>query len=59
MPKPRNGVGYTRAEMQGWLDAGLAHITFDGGVILYNGGRSKPLTNEDWLREFAPKGANK
>jgi hypothetical protein len=55
LPKPRNGdVGYTREEIQRWLDAGMAQIAFNGQVILYNGGRTEEPTVEEWLREHAP-----
>jgi hypothetical protein len=31
-----------------WLTDGLAHLAFRGHAVLYDGGRSPPLTVEEW-----------
>jgi hypothetical protein len=35
-----------------WLADGVAHIAFKGHAIFYEGGRRRPLTIEEWKKQY-------
>ena len=35
-----------------WLDDGLAHIAFKGRAILYDGGESGPIDEQQWRHRY-------
>lgn len=50
MPLPDDGADYQDL-IQQWLDDGLAHDV-GGGVILYTGGQSYPVTLAEWEAQY-------
>ena len=35
-----------------WLDGGIAHIGFKGRAVLYDGGETDPLTEQQWRHRY-------
>jgi hypothetical protein len=35
-----------------WLDAGMAHVAFRGRAILYDGGETGPIDEQQWRHRY-------
>lgn len=49
-PMPRDPP--TAGVIEQWLDAGLAHVAFSGRAILYHGGETGPIDEQQWRRQY-------
>ena len=43
----------TMPTVEQWLADGVAHIAFRGHAVLYDGGRRRPLTMEEWQAQHS------
>jgi hypothetical protein len=58
-PMPDDGRPLSTETVERWLANGVAHIAFKGHAVLYNGGRRKPLTIEEWQAQHCTEDADK
>jgi hypothetical protein len=58
-PIPDDDKPQPAETVEQWLADGVAHIAFKGHAVLYNGGRSRPLTIEEWQAAHCIGGAGK
>jgi hypothetical protein len=54
-PIPDDEKPPTTETVEQWLADGVAHITFKGHAVLYNDGRSEPLSIEEWQAQHCSK----
>jgi hypothetical protein len=51
-PIPDDEKPPARETVERWLADGVAHIAFKGHAVFYDGGRSHPLTIEEWHTRY-------
>jgi hypothetical protein len=51
-PIPDSDLPLRLETIERWLADGHAHMAFKGHAIFYEGGRRRPLTIEEWKKQY-------